>query len=278
VPIAISNLALPEVAGAAGFEPLIDFGLDGVEVAPTRIAPWGHLTPERTKEYRHILDDMGLKVPALQAILFGVEGVALLKSTGEFSAMRDHLDRVGEIGALLGASVAVFGSPLQRDCSHLDAATALSLGAERLEQLAAVVGQYDMVLGIEPVPTFYRGTFLQTWQEVYALVEQVEHPALACHLDIGCVTLGGGSIQEAISCLGSDIAHFHVSERSLGSFEHPEFEHARAAAALETVGYRGWCSVEMIGQGSRQLEDAAVAIAFSRSLYGGVSSPCVPEA
>ncbi len=267
--LALSNLAYPAVTAEGLLPRLAAMGLTGIEVAPTRLAPWDALSDGALRGHRGMLAGMGLCVSSLQAILFGAEGVALLGEAASFERLVSHLARVAEVGAVLGASVAVLGAPRQRARGALAAEEAFRLGAERLRRAAETMqAGGGPVLGLEPVPAAYGGDFLETWQEALAMVRAVDHPWLRLHLDTACVHLGGGDIAEAVAAGIDELAHFHLAEPKLVPFDAPRADHAGAAAALTRVGYGGWLSIEMMERAEDPEGAAVEAVTFALAIYG----------
>ncbi len=271
--LALSNLAFPHESRATLLPRLAAGGLRGIEVAPTRIAPWAELDAVRLGAYRRDLSAMGLEIPSLQALLFGVEDVALLGPREAFERMVAHLRLVARVGHTLGATVGVFGSPRQRSRGTLPTDAAFSLGAERLRIAAqAVWDEGGLMLALEPVPAAYGGDFLEHWQDVLAMVRMVSHPGLRLHLDTACVLLGGGDIAEAVRSGAAELGHFHVAEPKLACFDTPLASHAPAAVALGESGYGGWIAIEMLEAAAPHLA-AEAAVSFALQVYGaaGVS-------
>lgn len=267
--LALSNLAFPHESRLALLPRLAAAGLAGVEVAPTRIAPWAELDAGRLAAHRAELAALGLAIPSLQALLFGAEGVALLGDAEAFARLVAHLRAVARVGAALGATVAVFGSPRQRSRGGLPADAAFSLGAERLRAAAdAVWEEGGLALALEPVPAAYGGDFLPGWRDCLAMVRAVDHPGLRLHLDTGCVALGGDGIAEAVSESAGALAHFHAAEPKLAPFADPLPSHAEAARALREAGYGGWIAIEML-EAERPEAATEQAIGFVRRTYCG---------
>lgn len=264
--LSVSNLAIPADTPLA---PLAALGVQGLEVAPTRLAPWDAITPTMLDEYRARLDDAGLQASSLQALLFGTEGLHLLRSEAEFEAMLSHLRRVAEIGSRLGARVGVFGSPRNRQRGEMAQDAAWDLGRTRLARLAAAVAEQGFALGLEPVPPVYAGDYLTRADEVIRMASEIDHPGLVVHLDTGCVMLGGDSIAEAVAKAGPRLGHFHIAEPKLGPFDTPQCEHEAAAAALRAAGYQGWVAIEMLEQPAPAVRAVEVAVGFARRVYGG---------
>lgn len=265
--LAISNLAFPEGKETEVLSGIRDAGVDGIEVAPTRIGAWADLTDTRLESYRDRLADHGLVVSSLAALLYGTDGLQLLGSRAAFEMMREHLRRVAGIGRRLGAKVGVFGSPRNRLRGELGPAAAFELGQERLALLAETVMAEGFSLGLEPVPAVYGGDFLPVASEVIQMVRQVNHPGLRVHLDTGCVMLGGGSIAAAVAEAGTALGHFHIAEPKLGGFGAPIADHAAASVALNAAGYDGWLAIEMLEQAPDLVDAVAAAIRFARSCY-----------
>ena len=268
--LSLSNLALPAGTTTAELAGLVALGARGVEVAPTRIAPWDELDAPRLAAYRGQLASAGLAVSSLQALLFGTSGLHLLQDEAAFVAMGEHLRRVAAIGAELGAGIGVFGSPRNRLRGDLAADAAWDLGRERLRRLAEWVhGEAGFALGLEPVPAAYGGDYLGSYQEVVQMVRDVDHPGLRVHLDTGCVLLGGGDIGAAVAAAGDLLGHFHIAEPQLGRFTTPSAEHGKAAAALHTAGYAGWRAIEMLQQDPDPMDAVREALAFAVRQYSG---------
>lgn len=265
--LSVSNLAFSPTAEGDEWERLVAAGVTGVEVAPTRLGPWDELQAGRLRAFRAELEGRGLSISSLQAIFFGVDGLALLGSAEAFHAMEAQIARVARIAAELKAGVAVFGAPRQRARGNLPPEGAFALGIERLSRLARVAWAEGLVVGLEPVPADYGNDFLPGWRDVLAMVQAVDHPGLRVHLDTSCVALGGDDIAEAIQVCAPWLAHYHAAEAKLGPFAAPAAPHAQAAAALAAVGYPGWVAIEMLEQPANPLDALLDAVRYVRGTY-----------
>ncbi|SES27455.1 sugar phosphate isomerase/epimerase family protein [Rhizobium sp. NFR03] len=266
--LGLSNLAFEQEPTVSELEALAAIGFTGIEVAPTRIAPWSELTDQRLADYAGNLARFGLSASSLQAIFFGAEGVELLSEPSAFERMRMHIHLVGRVGQALGARTAVFGAPRQRRRGALSVAEAFDLGRERLGALAQVAAQYGLVLGLEPVPQSYGCDFLDRWTEMREMVDAVSHPGLGIHLDTSCVELSGDSIIEAIHGCAGKIVHFHAAEPDLRGFDMPVADHPGAAATLRAQGYDGWVVVEMLAAKAGGPDAFATAARYVNRVYG----------
>jgi len=87
--ISVSNLAWGAASHASALTLLSSHGVEGVEVAPTRIADWKALSPERLRAYRSEIEGAGLRVSSLQAIFFGRAEAKLLSDETAFRLMSE---------------------------------------------------------------------------------------------------------------------------------------------------------------------------------------------
>lgn len=266
--LAVSNLAWPARQDNAAFDLLASLGVQGVEVAPTKLAPWNELTATHLSEFRNKLGSAGLVVSSLQAILYGLDRPQLLGDEAQFQLMRDHLTMVADIAARLGGRAMVFGSPRNRLRGITADGDAWRIARDRLRIIAENVANAGAVVGIEPVPAAYGGDFLGSWRDVLRMVQDVDHAGVRVHLDTACVMLGGDSIDEAVIAAKDCLTHFHAAEPQLVSFYAPVADHAAAAVALKTAHYDGWISIEMREQPEDPLAAVSQAVRTVQHLYG----------
>ena len=262
--LAVSNLAWSD---PATLPRLAASGVAGIEIAPTRIAPWDSLTPATLAACRHAAEAANLAICSLQAIFYGVPGAQLLGDDAGFAAMAGHLRHVAAIAAALGARIAVFGAPNNRRRHALGEPAATALATARLRRLGDIAAPAGLAIALEPVPPAYGGDFLPCASDVVRLVDAVAHPAIRVHLDTGCALLAADPIAPAIHQAGPALAHFHAQEPGLGPFAAPRAEHQAAAAALRDINYPGWVVLEMREQPDPwpALEQA---IRHARAIYG----------
>lgn len=264
--LGVSNLAWSPDQTRAALGMLARLGADGVEVAPTRIAPWDSLDASAVTEYRRQVEGEGMVVGSLQAILFGRDGLQLLAGEAAFEALAEHMRRVAGVAHGLGAGVAVLGAPRNRIRGALGIAEAEALAARRLGVLGDIVADAGLVIGLEPVPAEYGADFMLRAGDVRRVVALCGHLAVRTHLDCACAMLGGDAIADEIAATGPGLAHYHVAEPGLGPFDRPTCAHGPAAAALGAIAYRGWRVIEMREQPSG-LAAVEAAIGFARRHY-----------
>ena len=272
MPLAISNILWPAAFDDAAHAAAKAAGADGIEVAPTHIAPWAELTPEKLRAFRQRLAATGLAIPSLQAILFDRPDAKLLADTTAYKIFADHIALVAAYAAELGATKMVLGAPKNRRRENLSIAAAMQVAAARLRPLAERVHSLGVALVLEAVPPDYGGDFIHTAAEAAALVRMVDHPGLRLHLDTGALLLMQEDPAIIVAQHADILAHVHISRPALAAVtEALPLDHA-LATALTQAHYQGWISIEISAK-DQPLECLAQALAVTRTAYATALEP-----
>lgn len=243
---AVSALAWPAEREAEMLALAARLGFRGVDVLPVRLlGPLAEATPAAVAEWRRRFTDLGLAVPALQGVLFGVPGLHLFRSADERGRLAAALADVARVAGAFGADAAVFGAPGLRDPGALRPAEAMEIAATFLATLAPVFEAEGTALTFEPVAPALGGRFATTTAEAAALVRMVDRPGIRLQLDTGnLIEHGDGDAQ--IADAAPVIGHAHLSEPRLAPLGSRGSDHAVLGRALRAVRPRGWVSVEML--------------------------------
>lgn len=270
--LAISNIAWRADEEAAVRERLVAAGIRGVEVAPGMVSRAPALaSDDEIRRYRASWDARGIEIVAMQALLFGTEGLVLFGGEPARRALLEYLARIVRMGGLLGARSLVFGSPKNRCRGALDDAALEAIAVPFFRDVGAIAEHHGTCVCLEPVPRELGTDWILSAAEALAFVRRVDHPGIGIHLDAAALHLAGEGEAE-IRAAGAGLCHFHASEPGLvplgGGGVVP---HGRYAAALRAIGYGGWVSVEMRSGGPALANLPAVeaAVAFAEATYGG---------
>ena len=146
----ISNIAWPDDCDTEAVPLAASCGFAGIELAPMKVfGPLDAVSPERLAEYRKKLADLGLAIPAFQAILFGVQGCALFKSDAERDRLAAHLWLVAKTAGALGAKACVFGSPGLRDPGDLVPEAAFDIATTFFRSVAGAYADEGSAIAFE---------------------------------------------------------------------------------------------------------------------------------
>ncbi|MBA2793502.1 MAG: sugar phosphate isomerase/epimerase [Thermoleophilaceae bacterium] len=246
---------------------LAEAGARGFEVAPTRVfGSWEAATPAAVGAYRERCAEHDLEIPALQSLMFGIDGASLTEDVESRRIAAEHLERVAEIAGGLGAGAAVFGSPANRRRGDLDWGEAARRASEVLRRAGEAFAANESQLVLEHNPPEYGCDFLTTWDEMADFVAEVDHPGVAPHLDLGGLRLTGEDYPSLHSRLPG---HLHLSAPNLAPFDaEPADWHRALLGRLRAAGYDGWASIEQRPAGEG-LEAPLSAIAAARGVLDG---------
>jgi D-psicose/D-tagatose/L-ribulose 3-epimerase len=267
--LGVSNLAWDPTATDQAFELLRNYGAEGVEVAPTRIAPWDDLGPSELKSYRDKLRRAQLSACSLQAILFNRPQAQLLGDGDRFENLCNHMHHVGKVATALDTRIVVFGAPSNRSRGVLSIENATDLALTRMRVLGDIAAEYDYQIAVESVPEYYKSDFLTRISEVESFVDACGHPNVALHFDIACVTLAGDDPVACVGDVAGKIVHFHAAEPDLGSFIHPKCDHGNVGRILQRGHYSHWIVIEIRQIDGNGLLSVQSALAAVKEFYFG---------
>ena len=260
--LSVSNIAWDAPEEAEVLALFSEYGVQGVEVAPTKIWPdWAGVTERSIIETRSRFADQGFVIPAFQSILFGKPEFSVFGEKPVIDALVDHVAFVSDIAAGLGAKCLVFGSPKARDPGDLSAEDAKARGAEVFARMGEAAWARSLSIGIEANPEQYGCRFMSRWSEAAEIVRRIGSPGVRLHLDAACTMMAGDDPAAAVPEVLNIMAHAHISEPQLGGFDAPEVDHAAFGKALANVDYQGWVSIEM-----RRQDDPLPAIRTALNL------------
>jgi sugar phosphate isomerase/epimerase len=243
----------------------------GVELAPTkwRAAPFDASAAD-VADLRVQWEDRGLPIVSLQSLLFGRPELQLLSGERERQALLDHLRKVADFAAAVGARALVFGSPKNRVRGERPVDEAMRVARDAFHALAPHARDRGVVFCIEANPPAYGCDFITQTSEAVELCQLADDSSVRVNADIGGMILAGEDPASAVAQAASFVAHVHASEPHLGQLS-TIAAHERAASALAQAGYSGWVSIEMRAPApDDQLGALERAILFAKRAYAMV--------
>lgn len=245
--LAISNIAWDIVEDETIVMLLSRFGVDAIDVAPGKyFSDPAKATDEDIARIKNWWSDRGIEITGMQALLFGTTGLNVFGSPEAQEAMLQHLTAVCRIGAGLGATQLVFGSPKNRDRTGLSVQKAIDVAVPFFQRLGDLAQSYGVVICLEPNPTCYGANFMTTSAETVQVVRQIAHPAIRMQLDTGALTINGEDPSAALQDCAPFIGHVHVSEPELLPLGNGGTDHAKVVAALRQYLPNHVVSIEML--------------------------------
>ena len=242
----MSNIAWPPADDAAVAKLMKDNGIQGVEVAPTRVWP-DPVSRSRSEiqDYAVKWKRMGISISSMQALLFGQPELTVFQSKQQRDLTLAYLKKIIRIAGLLGAGVLVFGSPKNRLGGNLPRATVDDIAGEFFAALGTCAQENGCVFCIEPNPVAYGCDFITTSEQALELVKDVNNPGFGLHLDSAAMVMSNEDITQSMALALPRLRHFHISEPQLAPVGAGGVDHTVFASALKESNYDKWCSIEM---------------------------------
>lgn len=245
--LAISNIAWDISEDASVADLLGKFGVDAVDVAPGKYFPDpASAKDEDIAKVRRWWADHGIEITGMQALLFGTKGLNIFGDRKVQEAMLDHLRAVCRIGAGLGATRLVFGSPKNRDRTGLNDAQALDQAVSFFRRLGTAAQEHGVIVCLEPNPTRYGANFMTTSAETAHVVAAVGHGAIRMQFDTGALTINGESPEAVLESSARLIGHVHASEPDLVPLGDGGTDHQLMHKALSQHLPEHLVSIEMV--------------------------------
>lgn len=245
--LAISNIAW-DIAEDTSVAKLLDkFGVDAIDVAPGKYFPDpANANDEDIANVRRWWAGHEIEITGMQALLFGTVGLNVFGDSKSQQAMLEHLRAVCRIGAGLGATRLVFGSPKNRDRSGLSDAQALEQAVSFFRRLGCTAQEHGVIVCLEPNPTQYGANFMTTNAETAHVVAAVGHEAIRMQFDAGALTITGESPEALLECSSRLIGHVHASEPDLVPLGDGGTDHQLMHRALSQHLPEHLVSIEMV--------------------------------
>jgi D-psicose/D-tagatose/L-ribulose 3-epimerase len=243
--VSVSNIAWPQADEPEALRLALELGFSGIEIAPAKtFGSWAEATVPRAAAYRRDLAALGLDVPAMQGILFGLDDHRLFGTGDERARLKAHLENLARLAGALGAKACVFGAPRNRDPGDLPATEAMTRAVDFFASVAPAYANEGSALAFEANAALYNCRFVQRTEQAIELARRVDHPGIRIQLDTGTIFINDeprGVVEQAALWA----AHFHASEPRLAPVGSAGSDHAEIGRRLRGTGFAGWRSVEM---------------------------------
>lgn len=267
--LAVSNIAWDASEDDAIASALRAEQVHAIEIAPTkwRASPLDASAAE-VAGYRRAWEDRGMRIVSMQALLFGHPEFQLFGDTS--GAMQDYLRRMTAFGAEVGAHALVFGSPKNRVRGALPIDEAMRMATDFFRPLGEFAAQHNVRFCLEANPAAYGCDFVTTTAEAVSLCEAIASSGIAVNGDLGGMTMNGESVRASIERAADVLGHFHASEPELAPLG-VAADHVAAAAALVSVEYDRWVSIEMRAAPSgSNVERVRATVRLAKGAYAGL--------
>ena len=265
---AVSNIALTAYDHTDDFDRLREFGLEAIEVAPSRVwrDTWHGLTTLEVTDYRRRIVNAGLGVVGLHSLFYDRPELGLFKEPGGRAQSLDFLEHLSKVCRDLGGRTLIYGGGRKRGAVPEDEARAEAV--DFFGELTKRVEIHGTCFCFEPLGP-EDSDFINSALESLSIVEEVGSPALQVQLDAKALVENDEAEIETFEAVRSKLVHFHANEPGLGVLGSTgQVDHRALGGMLNEIGYDGTVSIEqrMLNEDD-PLADVGISAALLREAY-----------
>ena len=265
--LSVSNIAWDNKRLEEHLELLSDLGCDGVEIAPSKI--WKEpvdASREAIEDFRKLIDKHDLEISAFHALLFTRPDLHLFKDRDSRNRTIGYIKLMIKLACDLSVKVLVYGSPKSRSIDDRSYEESYKVAVDVFLELAQEAASYDTCFCIEPLGHSYTD-FINTSDEGYRLVQDVNSPNFGLHLDIRAMLEAGEDFGEVFNKYSSIARHIHVGGPDLAPPGYVGLDHTSIGEALFKSSYNGFVSIEMRQGFGDSKEVVKKAVEYVRKKY-----------
>jgi fructoselysine 3-epimerase len=231
-------------------------GYDGVEIgAAAPHAYPAHLSKERRKEIKKVLDDNGIAVSSMLPAPGGGPGFNVASPLAEERREAvDQYKKVIELCSDLGgptvmyiAGWQIYGTPRIQ---------AWNWSREALGEIAKTAADFGVVVVVEPTPT--DSNLIESCDDAIELMEQVGAKNVGLMFDTQHAYYRNEVPTDYVYRMGKDLRHIHLAEFGRLPPGAGRGDFVGLVAALREIDYKGYLTME-IGFNRRDVEPDLVA-------------------
>lgn len=239
--VSISNIAWGEEYDGEMYLFLQKNGVEGIEIAPTRIFPENPYEKiQEAKEYRKVLSNQyNLEISSMQSIWFG-RNEKIFEDEKQREILIEYTKRAFEFANAMQCKNLVFGCPKNR---NINSDEDIKIAIDFFRKLGELAIRENTVLALEANPPIYNTNFMNKTKVAWELVKEIGSEGIKVNYDLGTVIQNGEDIGELEQIL-PDINHIHISEPYLAEIHYNGLQKA-LVGLLNKYAYDRYVSIEM---------------------------------
>lgn len=220
----------------------------GLEIAPTRIFennPYGDL--KKASQFQKELEaEFGFSISSMQSICFG-RNEAIFGSEEERKCIFDYTSKAIDFASAINCKNLVFGSPKNRIIGE----NQIEIAYDFFKGLGEYAESKNTIMAIEANPEIYGTNFINTTQDAFNFVKEINCSGLMVNVDLGTILNNNESLDIVEKNLDL-VNHIHVSEPYLERII-PRKIHEDLSEMLAQNKYDKYVSIEMKNLNSIEL-------------------------
>jgi len=261
--LSISNIAWGAEHDIEMYQFLMEFGYNGLEIAPTRLfpeKPYDHLS--EAKDWAEELEEKyGLTVPSMQSIWYGHQE-KIFGSKEDRKILVNYTKKAVDFAEVIGCKNLVFGNPKNRDTDDVQGNYPTAIDFFR--EIGDYALEHHTIIAIEPNPTIYNTRFINYTEQAVEMAYRCGSDGIKVNVDLGTIIYNDEDINY-LKQIPEYINHVHISEAGLIPIEQ-RILHDTLFSVLKDIGYDKFVSIEM---GNKNNLEQVKTIMEYIALYNG---------
>lgn len=258
--LSISNIAWSNEYDTEMYEYISKIGFSGIEIAPTKLfsTPYDNLT-----KAQNFLEDLkskyNLEISSMQSIWFG-KTQKIFSSDQERKELIKYTKKAIDFANIIKCNNLVFGCPKNRNINKTED---FEIAIEFFNKIGKYAEEKNTVFSIEPNPTIYNTNFINTTEEAFNIVKEINCNAIRVNVDLGTIINNNenlGIIEKNINLIN----HIHISEPNLELIKKRSI-HSELKEILVKNNYSYYVSVEMKNQNN--IEKVKKVMTYIKELF-----------
>jgi D-psicose/D-tagatose/L-ribulose 3-epimerase len=269
--ISISNIGWDAELDDSVSSILVENGINFIDIAPSKyfFNPC-NVTSADILKVKSYWVEKEIQPLGMQALLFGTNGLNIFGNQEIQEKLLMHLSYICKIGRELGAKKLVFGSPKNRDRSHLTDLESKKIAVDFFIQLGELAQRYGVVICLEPNPKCYDSNFMTDSFETAMIVEAVNSDSIRMQLDTGAMQINNEPPRSIIKDFSHLIHHIHISEPQLVPLIPNNSYHSEVSESLIKFLPNIPMTIEMLTSSKKNaLEEITRSIRLVKEVYKG---------
>lgn len=239
--LSISNIAWNKEYNNIIYKFMQDNGFEGLEIAPTQLIgamPYDNMIKAK-EAVLDLRNKFSLEISSMQSIWYG-RNEKIFFSEKERNILLEYTKKAIDFAASINCRNLVFGSPknriIQSDKQYV-------IAIDFFKQIGEYAMKKNTCIALEANPVIYNTNFINTHEEAFEFVKDVNSKGLKINFDFGTLITNEESIYDIEKYI-EYINHVHISEPYLNKIEKRK-EHKILATILKKHKYNKYISIEM---------------------------------
>lgn len=208
IKLSVSNIAWQQNELEDHLKLLMKLGCDGVEIAPSCI--WkepAQVSDDEIEGLKELISRYNLVIPAFHALLFTRPDLYIFGKESIRQQTVLYLKKLIRLAGMLSARVLVYGSPASRRVAEKSYDRCYEIALDVFKELGVEAERHNVIFCIEPLGQS-ENDFIQTAEEGYQIVRDVDNHHFGLHLDVKAMIDTGENFEVVFRRYGSMLKHF----------------------------------------------------------------------